>query len=261
MQLDVKSWQERQRRFLLKQGGNLLFRFERNVANASLVENEPFLDPRQFQWIADLESQWSVIREELDRVLHHTDELPSFQDISKDQYSITQDDLWKTYMFWAFGMKSQQNCERCPQTTRLIEAVPGMKTAFFSILMPGKHIPEHRGPYRGLVRYHLGLKVPEPASSCGIRVGGETRHWEEGKSLVFDDTYPHSAWNESDGIRVVLFLDFNRPLRQPIASLNKFVIQLISWSPYIRDNKGNFDKWDERLATAFGDRGGNGTQI
>ena len=254
MQLDVKSWQDRQRRFLLKQGGNLLFGLERNVTSASLVENEPFLNPYQFEWISHLESHWTGIRKELDRILERSDELPSFQDISKDQYSITQDNLWKTYMLYAFGMKSQQNCERCPETIRLIEAIPGMKTAFFSILMPGKHIPEHRGPYKGLLRYHLGLKVPEPASACGIRVGDETRYWQEGKSLVFDDTYPHSAWNESNGIRVVLFLDFNRPLRQPVALLNKLAIQLISWSPYVRDNKGNFDKWDERLAEAFGDR-------
>ena len=56
------------------------------------------------------------------------------------------------------------------------------------MLSPGKHIPAHRGPYKGVLRYHLGLKIPEPREGCRIRVGEEVRHWEEGASLLFDDT-------------------------------------------------------------------------
>ena len=52
----------------------------------------------------------------------------------------------------------------------------------------------------------MALKVPEPAEDAGIDVGGEVAHWQEGKSLVFDDTYQHFAWNDTDGIRVVLFV-------------------------------------------------------
>lgn len=253
-QIQSKSWQERQREFLLKQGGNFLIRFERQIKKASLISSDPFLDPQQFEWVSDIESQWSAIRQELNTILERPHDLPNFQDISKDQYSITQDNLWKTYMLYAFGMKSYKNCARCSQTTRLIEAIPGMKTAFFSILMPGKQIPEHRGLYKGLVRYHLALKVPENASGYGIRVGHETRHWEEGKSLVFDDTYPHSAWNDTDETRAVLFLDFVRPLKQPTNFINQFIIQCIAWSPYIQDNKENFQRWDERLTETYRDR-------
>lgn len=253
-QVYVKSWQERLRKFLLKQGGILLVNLERYIEKASLIGNEPFFDAQQFEWISELESSWVIIREELDNVLQQSDNLPNFQDISKDQYSITQDNLWKTYMLYAFGLKSDKNCVRCPQTTRLIESIPGMKTAFFSILMPGKHIPQHRGPYKGLVRYHLALKVPTPSSACGICVKNETRHWQEGKSLVFDDTFPHSAWNDTEDIRAVLFLDFMRPLRRPAALLNQMIVQCIAWSPYIQDNVENFQKWDERLAEVYGDR-------
>ena len=73
-----------------------------------------------------------------------------------------------------------------------------MKTAFFSILAPGKHLPPHRGPYKGVMRYHLGLLIPEPAEQCGIRVDTETRHWAEGESMIFDDTFEHEAWNDTD---------------------------------------------------------------
>ncbi len=121
------------------------------------------------------------------------DQIPNFQDISVDQRAITTDNKWKTYFIYGFGYKAEKNCQRCPETTRLIEEVPGMKTAFFSILSPGKHIPEHRGLYKGFLRYHLGLMVPEPRSQCWIRVNGQQAVWEEGKSMMFDDTYPHEV--------------------------------------------------------------------
>jgi ornithine lipid ester-linked acyl 2-hydroxylase len=68
------------------------------------------------------------------------------------------------------------NCASCPHTAALLETIPGVVTAFFSILSPHKHIPPHRGPYRGVVRCHLGLMVPGPPDACGISVGGEVRH-------------------------------------------------------------------------------------
>jgi beta-hydroxylase len=51
-----------------------------------------------------------------------------------------------------------------------------MKTAVYSILRPGKHLPLHRGPYKGVLRLHLALRIPEPRLKCGIRVGDEVRH-------------------------------------------------------------------------------------
>ena len=140
----------------------------------------------------------------LDAVLERREDLPNFQDISTDQLELTTDDNWKTYFFFGYGFKSEANCARCPRTTELLERIPGMKTAMFSVLSPGKHISAHRGPYKGVLRYHLGLKIPEPRAGCRLRVGEEVRHWEEGGSLLFDDTFEHEAWNDTDGVRVVL---------------------------------------------------------
>ncbi|MBV8431841.1 MAG: aspartyl/asparaginyl beta-hydroxylase domain-containing protein, partial [Solirubrobacterales bacterium] len=188
-------------------GAAMLRGFERYVVRSSLVPTTPFLDPADFPWIAPLEAHWEDIRAELDRVLERRDDLPNFQDISTDQATITDDDRWKTFFLFGYGFRSDANCNRCPRTAQLLEAIPGMTTAMFSILSPGKHIGAHRGPYRGVLRYHLGLRIPSPASAAGISVGGEVRHWEEGKSLVFDDGYEHFAWNDTDGLRAVLFVD------------------------------------------------------
>jgi len=122
-----------------------------------------------------------------------------------------------------------------------------MTTAFFSILSPGKHIGVHRGPYRGLLRYHLGLRIPEPAGAAGISVGGEVAHWQEGGSLLFDDGYEHFAWNDTDGIRAVLFMDVERPLRRPAADVNRAVLRTVALSPFVSDAKRRELAWERRF--------------
>ncbi|HET9076249.1 MAG TPA: aspartyl/asparaginyl beta-hydroxylase domain-containing protein [Acidimicrobiales bacterium] len=230
-------------------GARLLHLTERMVLRSSLVPTTPFLPIETFDWIPGLEAQWKTIRSELDEVLAYRESLPNFQDISVDQASITDDDGWKTFFFFAYGFRSEANCARCPRTAALLEAIPGLTTAFFSILSPGKHIGEHRGPWRGVLRYHLALKVPGPASAAGIEVGGETAHWEEGRSLLFDDGYEHRAWNDTDGVRVVLFVDVIRPLRAPADQINRGLIWAIGRSPYIQDSKNRHEAWEQRFET------------
>jgi beta-hydroxylase len=228
-------------------GGAVLRVVDRVIAWGSTIPDQPFFDPASFPWTRDLERAWPVIRAELDDVLTYRDALPNFQDISTDQASLTTDDGWKTYFFFGYGFRSVANCRRCPQTTAVLEQVPGMQTAMFSILAPGKHLPPHHGPYKGVLRYHLGLIVPEPSDRVGIRVGDQTATWLEGGSLVFDDTYEHEVWNDTDGTRVVLFLDVVRPLRQPVRAFNALVIRLIGFSPFVQDARRRHEDWERRF--------------
>ena len=117
-------------------GERLLAPIERWIGRRSLVGDATFFPLERFPWVRHVEENWLTIREELERVLQDRAALPNFQDISTDQESITDDDRWKTFFFYGFGFRSDANCERCPETTRLIERVPGMTTAFFSILAP-----------------------------------------------------------------------------------------------------------------------------
>ncbi|NJN39051.1 MAG: aspartyl/asparaginyl beta-hydroxylase domain-containing protein [Acaryochloridaceae cyanobacterium CSU_3_4] len=242
-----EDWQTKSRQVFLKLAETLLRQLEGLIEYYSLVGNTPFIDPQLFSWVSNLESNWQCIAQELQEVLKYQDELPNFQDLSPDQYRLTQDDRWKTFFFYAFGIKAKQNCDRCPRTSQLLESIPGMKTAFFSILLPHKHIPEHCGVYKGVIRYHLALKVPTPETACRIRVGDQTRHWRLGQGLVFDDRFPHEVWNDSDEVRVVLILDVVRPLPLPISLVNQTIIRLISWSPLVQDAKKLQNKWEHRL--------------
>jgi beta-hydroxylase len=222
-------------------------KIESLVPQYSKVGESIFFSKEQFPWVDMLEANWKVIREELDEVMEYADALPNFQDISPRQSRIANDNLWKTFFFCAFGFKSKKNCDRCPETAKLLEKIPGLKVAFFSILAPGKHIPEHRGKHKGLIRYHLGLKVPEPRSACRIRIADQIAYWEEGKSLLFDDTYYHEVWNDTDGYRVVLFLDIARPLRFPLSLVNWLACTVISLSPIVQVARGNHEDWEKQF--------------
>ncbi len=235
---------------LVKQLEKLLAKdgwLERLIAKNSLVGNSVFFDVEEFPWAKDLEANWMTIRKELEQVLERVDELPNFQDISKRQYRIANDNLWKTYFFYAFGFKATKNCERCPETTKLLEQIPGMKVAFFSILAPGKHIPKHRGKLKTLIRYHLGLIVPEPKEKCKIQIADEVKYWQEGKSLIFDDTFYHEVWNDTDGYRVVLFLDIARPLKFPLSVISSLANKLITASPIVQEAKASHKTWEDNF--------------
>jgi beta-hydroxylase len=205
-----------------------------------------FFAPEDFPWTADLRKRWPAIRSELDRLLENLDDVPNFQDIQIEQRELTTDDKWKTYAFYGYGVSVDRNQRECPATADAIFAIPGMTSAMFSILAGNKRLPPHRGPYKGVLRYHLGLKVPQP-DRCGIRVREQVARWEEGKELIFDDTYEHEAWNDGAEPRVVLFVDFLRPLPFPLSSVNRAVIRVISKSPFIQDAKGRLEDWFELI--------------
>lgn len=222
------------------------------VRHFSSVGQHPFFEPSEFAWVPGIEAGWAVIRDELRPLLRERGRIPSFHEIApvNTPEAMTRDDKWKSYWLYAYGRKFTENCRRCPETTRLLDTVPGIKTAFFSILAPRAHIPEHTGPYAGVLRYHLGLIVPKQKEACRIRVGSEVAHWEEGRCVVFDDTYPHEVWNDTDEERVVLFVDFARPLPFPVSVLNEAVIRLASRSGFVQDIVENVEEWNRQTGGA-----------
>jgi aspartyl/asparaginyl beta-hydroxylase (cupin superfamily) len=228
-------------------GERVLAPIERFIGRRSLVGDATFFSEDRFPWIEQVEANWTVIREELEHVLADREALPNFQDISKDQIEITDDDRWKTFFLYGYGFKAKLGVQMCPRTAALMEQIPGMRTAMFSILSPHKHILDHRGPYKGVLRYHLGLIVPREAELCRIRVGQDIRHWQEGRSLVFDDTFNHEVWNDTEQTRVVLFVDVLRPLPSPWSQLNHLIVKAIGYSPFVLDAKRNQQAWERRF--------------
>jgi len=202
-----------------------------------------FLPPAELRWTGELESQWTLVRAELEPVLANLETLPNFQYLSKAQGALTQDDRWKSFLLHVAPRPIEKNCASCPATAKLLERVPGLVFAMFSILDGPKHIPPHRGPYKGLLNCHLPLLVPDDPNACRLRVGGDVVAWEEGRMLVFDDSHEHEAWNDSENLRVVLFCYVVRPLPFPLSVLNRMVIGLIRWSPHLQELAKSQDRW------------------
>jgi aspartyl/asparaginyl beta-hydroxylase (cupin superfamily) len=240
------SLRERTVQWTIALGERVLAPIERFVGKRSLVGDATFFELERFPWVRRVEEHWEVVLEELQAVLADREALPNFQDISKDQIEITDDDRWKTFFLYGYGFEAKLGVQMCPKTAALMREIPGMRTAMFSILSPNKHILDHRGPYKGMLRYHLGLIVPRDAQSCRIRVGDDFRHWEAGRSMVFDDTFNHEVWNDTAETRVVLFVDVLRPLPFPESQLNELIVKAIGLSPFIRDAKRNQEAWERR---------------
>jgi beta-hydroxylase len=220
---------------------------ERLNLRCSKVGNPPVYDNATFPWVAEIEREWPLIRAELEKVLERQAELPAFESISTDVATISTDNRWKTFLLTAYGLTSERNVAQCPQTWRIVRKIPGLKTAMFSIFEPGKHLPPHRGPYNGVLRFHMGLIVPEPRDKLAIRVKDQICHWDEGKGLVFDDAYEHEAWNHTDKTRVILFVDFVKPLRFPGNVVNWLLLNLAMFTPFIREGLDNHKAWEKRF--------------
>jgi aspartate beta-hydroxylase len=132
-----------------------------------------------------------------------------------DQWrELNQSRRWGVYYLWQEGTAIPDHIARFPRTVKALEAwprceVPGCSpTAVFSILDAKTHIPAHTGVANTRLIVHLPLIVPP---GCLFRVGAERREWHPGKAFVFDDTFEHEAWNESDVPRAVLILDIWSP--------------------------------------------------
>jgi ornithine lipid ester-linked acyl 2-hydroxylase len=220
---------------------------ERQNLKWAKLGNPCVYDTASFSWVAGVEGEWRAVRDELVRVLSRKADLPNVQDLTTDAASISSDEGWKIFPFVAYGVRSQLNIERCPETWRLVRRIPGLRTAMFSILDAGKRIPPHRGPYNGVLRLHLGLVVPGPSENLGIRVGSNRCQWHEGRVLIFDDAYEHEAWNETDRIRAVLFVDFEKPLRFPANVVNRALLSAARFSPFLREGQENLRKWERRF--------------
>ncbi|MGE0409685.1 MAG: aspartyl/asparaginyl beta-hydroxylase domain-containing protein [Amphiplicatus sp.] len=231
----------------MRSGRRMVDAFEHWLGRRSPVGDAEILNKADFPWAARLEENWKTIRRELDAVLAGRDRLPNIQDISPTQRYLTKDGGWKTFFFHAYGHWAKENCRRCPETARLVSEIPNLQVAYFSILEPGKHIPAHKGIYKGLIRAHLGLIVPSPSERARMRVGGAMVHWKEGDCVVFDDTYEHEVWNDTEGWRVVLLIDVVRPFPFPFSLLNRTTLRLLRGTSFVKDSIGKHDDWEREF--------------
>lgn len=177
-----------------------------------------YLDRALFPWIGALEAASPDIRRELLNMLpSRAGRERVFGNDAIEQQNLRSDGLapsWNGYYFYRHGERREDNCRSCPQTTAALDRVPLSRVrthgpeVLFSVFTAGTHLLPHRGVTNTRLVAHLPLIVP---GNCALNVGGEIHEWQEGRVVVFDDTYEHEAWNRSDQIRVVLIVDIWNP--------------------------------------------------
>jgi aspartate beta-hydroxylase len=181
------------------------------------VDTPPVLDAqRYFPGHAAFEAEWQALRGECAALMAEMGAIPEFHDLMAEQADLSKHGgrFWRLYVLRAYGADHRRNQARCPVLRRLLGLHPEVTSAAFSILEGGKHIPAHRGPFRGILRYHLPLVIPSPVAghpSNRLRVDAVSYMLEEGRGILWDDTYEHEAWNDSPQPRAVLLLDVFRP--------------------------------------------------
>lgn len=204
-----------------------------------------------------IEAGYEDIRRECERLLAFRDKIT---DMSKLGGQYTERGIhtiqWKAFMLKS-GTFIEENCALAPKTAALLRPVGTVYNAFFSILEPHQYVSPHWGYYKGFVRYHLGVVIPgnNAGNQCWLRVNtdrddnaqrdkklierGPKYYWRNGRGVMFDDTNLHDAANDSDEVRVVLWLDVARKLPGPLALYNRAVLSAIYHEPSIRRFREN----------------------
>jgi aspartyl/asparaginyl beta-hydroxylase (cupin superfamily) len=187
-----------------------------------------FFDPaRTFPALLEIDRNFDAIKAELVPVLDRIERMPRYHEIDRSQQVISGNDErdWRVICLSnplapeAWRPDKQPNEDLFPRTVEIVRGIPDVIQAFFSILEPGKSVPAHTGPTPSYLRYHTAFKVPRHKPPT-LRVKDRFHTWEEGKSLLFDDSWEHEVFNESEEPRVVLIVDVLRPVPWPLRALN-----------------------------------------
>lgn len=198
-----------------------------------------------------LEEHHAIIREECERLIPLRDRLIDVESLGG---GYTKGGIhsarWKSFMFKS-GRFIEENCRLAPRSAALLRRIPNLYTAFFSILEPRQYITPHWGYWKGFVRFHLGVIIPDnnADNSCWMRINcdaadnakrdlelverGEKYYWKNGEGVLFDDTFLHDAKNDSDQVRVVLWLDVARRLPPHLHAANTLFLKLAHMEPSI----------------------------
>ena len=235
------------RSWFVRIGKKLRKRINPYIKRHSKIGDQAVMDRSHFPWLEMLEDNWETIRAEAEALMPYRDAIPPLSDISPDHARLDNEKKWRSYFLWGYGFRSKENCARCPETTRLMKTVPGLRTALFSIHEPGMMIAPHKGVTAGICVAHLGLKIPKDYKNCAIRVENEIVNWRDGQAFVFDDTREHETWNKTDDDRIILLMHVDRPVRFPGSLIAAMFMFGIRWSPFIGDARRQMKDWDKRL--------------
>lgn len=245
-----QRFKQARRKHIKRHGKKLIRGLANFLGRQSAVGDTPVLDSKHFPFLETFTANWQPILAEARQILNHREAIPAFQEVSPDQMRISKGTSWRTFILFGFGEKLEKNCKQAPVTTRLLEAVPDLQTAWFSILGPGYHIPAHRGVTKGILTVHLGLIIPRQAENCYLRVENTVKVWRPGEIFVFCDAYEHEVFNNTDEERVILLFHINRPMRFWGRLVNTAFVNVMKLTAFYQEPKKNMANFEDRFEAA-----------
>ncbi|EIE7938703.1 aspartyl/asparaginyl beta-hydroxylase domain-containing protein [Salmonella enterica] len=196
-----------------------------------LVSREVFPESQR------LEENFPAIHQEISELIKKRD-LTRYKDIDPVRAAEVSEN-WKLYYAWFMWEENELAKVDCPTLLNLIKQMPNVINATVAVLEPRVTLAAHEGPYAGILRYHIGIKVPEERLPY-IRVLDQYHIWQVGESIVLDDCYEHEVYNESDDIRVILMIDFMRPMTPPLHLINLLCLKMKKKWGSVMINKANY---------------------
>lgn len=200
------------------QAGIFLSKFQRSTYNVNHLKGQPYWTPDELgltvqNYIRKLEIEWKTIRDE---GLALMDENQNFPNFDKEAEGLQKQGDWRQFNLWQRGMEEEANCKLVPKTCHMIRAMTeatGCRRGQikYSVMQPGTVVWPHTGPTNARLRLHLGLVVPEDYKNVNLTVAEQTRYWQEGKVLTFDDSFEHSVLHHGEHYRLVLIMDVWHP--------------------------------------------------
>ena len=215
-----------------------------NIINKFLncfCERQSIFDTKDFNWSQNFRTNHELIRNEY---LKYTENniTPTYKNINSEVSFIDKQSKWKALFLRAYGVDTNM-CKYFPLTMKLINISP-CTLAFFSVLEAGAKLDSHIGIYKGVIRYHLGLTVPNNWQNCFLIVDKKKLHWHEGSDLMFDDMYTHSVENNTNQSRVILFLDIKRKFDNIIVDgMNNLFLKFIKSNDVLTETINNVNKY------------------
>ncbi len=231
--------------WIMRFGRRIQPRINAIVGRYSKIPTTPVLDAADFPWLTEIKTHWREIQAEARVALADLDAIPPLAEISPDHRRIAPAGRWRSLFLHGYGYKVDENCRKCPRTAELVAKVPGLNTALFSVLVPGTHIPPHTGVTRAIVVCHIGIMITRDREKCRMRVADQYVTWTEGEAVVFDDTYNHEVWNDTDETRVVLLLQFRRPGRLIGRVMGNLFLLGVKHSRFVQEARRGVIAWSD----------------
>ncbi|HWE46328.1 MAG TPA: aspartyl/asparaginyl beta-hydroxylase domain-containing protein [Caulobacteraceae bacterium] len=202
----------------------------------SKVPTRPFLPADDFPDLAPLNEAWATVREEGLRLAREEKVRTATADNDVGFHTFFKRGWTRFYLRW-YGTTPPSALRECPKTVEILNQVPSVKGAMFALLPPRAKLGKHRDPFAGSLRYHLGLATPN-SPDCWIEVDGLRASWRDGEAMIFDETYVHEVKNDTDEHRLILLCDVERPLRGPMARVNRWMMDRVMGATTTQNEEG-----------------------